>query len=229
MVLQIGKAAFEQHGGGRIGNRHEYAAEQIAVDDVEREAADGDEPDAPRRRATARTASRHAMPSQNARPSSATSIARPSIHTYARIRRRTASRTLRTAGVSGVGRSTLDMLCGCRSELGSLAASRLNFLCESVQSPHDPFQKQRAGDEAEQPLHLGFGELFVGSAFHELHFGAAFDGLAERRCRAVAVDRGVELFVVNAAGVFGDRSQQRVVPLGVRAFQDRGRELAGSG
>ena len=47
--------------------------------------------------------------------------------------------------------------------------------------------------------------------------------------RLVAVDCGFELVVVNAAGFFGDRCEQRVVSFGVRAFQDRARELGCSG
>ncbi len=63
------------------------------------------------------------------------------------------------------------------------------------------------------------GKIFVGGAFDELHFGAAFDRLAERRVDFVAADGGVELAVVNAAGFFGDRCEQRVVALGVRALE----------
>ena len=68
MILQIRKTALQQHGGARIGDRHKYAAEQIAIADVNAQrsptaisadAADG-------RRRFERPIQRHAEPEREA-------------------------------------------------------------------------------------------------------------------------------------------------------------------
>src|SRR5215210_6883112 len=94
-------------------------------------------------------------------------------------------------------------------------------LRQSIQPPHDPFNEQRAGDHAQEPVHLGPGEILIGSAFYLFDFGPAFDCLAERRSSLVAMNSHIELAVIYAAGFFGEGCKQRVVSFDVRALSIR--------
>src|SRR6478752_1207724 len=76
-----------------------------------------------------------AMPNQKATPITAMSVAMPSTHTYVRIRRRTAARALRTAGVRP------------RFAVGSGITLVLRALCQAVHAANDPFSEQRTGDQ----------------------------------------------------------------------------------
>ena len=58
VILQRGEAALQEDGGGGVGDRDKYAAEQVAVADVERDAGGGDQADAANRWRTVRRANR---------------------------------------------------------------------------------------------------------------------------------------------------------------------------
>ena len=98
VILQRGKAALQQHGGGRIGDRHEYAAEQVAVADEERDAADGNQADAASGwRRFEEPIPGHAEPEREAE------------------RRRRASRGLRPRRTRGSGGARRRACCGRRA------------------------------------------------------------------------------------------------------------------
>ena len=108
------------------------------------------------------------------------------------------------------------VLDGCSWD--AIARIAVNVLRQSIQAPHDPFDKQRAGDHAQQPVICALANSLSGApltSFTSARLLIAWPSGGVRRRR----DGGVELRVVTAAGFFGERREQRLVPLGVGAFQ----------
>ena len=139
VVVQVGKAAFQQHGEAGVGESHKHAAEQIAIRDLERRRAPttiiADEPHRGRR--LEQPIEQQADPEREAERDHQRRS--PSSHTYARMPRRTCASFCSTIGGTSCWR--VSWAIGLRF-----------VLCQSIQSPDDPFDEQRAGDHAQQPV-----------------------------------------------------------------------------